>query len=123
MSISTPEYAHGVPGILKNALDWLVSGSEFVGKPIALLDASPRATHEIASLTEIVTVMNGRIIPEASICVSLQGKNLDSAAIASHPEISTVLQAAIVAFAKAIEHCQSEVAEDGSIASLNIRLC
>jgi Predicted flavoprotein len=27
--ISTPEYAHGVPGSLKNALDWLVSSFEF----------------------------------------------------------------------------------------------
>jgi len=26
--ISSPEYAHGVPGSLKNALDWLVSGVE-----------------------------------------------------------------------------------------------
>ena len=24
--ISSPEYAHGVPGVLKNALDWLVGG-------------------------------------------------------------------------------------------------
>lgn len=107
--ISTPEYAHGVPGVLKNALDWLVSGSDFVGKPIALLNASPRATHAIASLTEIATVMSGRIIPEASIAVPLQGKNLDAARIATHPEISSALQAAIVAFAKAIEHCQVEV--------------
>jgi NAD(P)H-dependent FMN reductase len=28
--ISSPEYAHGVPGVLKNALDWLVSGDEFL---------------------------------------------------------------------------------------------
>ena len=26
--ICSPEYAHGVPGSLKNALDWLVSGAE-----------------------------------------------------------------------------------------------
>ncbi len=24
--ISSPEYAHGIPGVIKNALDWLVSG-------------------------------------------------------------------------------------------------
>src|SRR5690349_3915443 len=32
--ISSPEYAHGVPGVLKNALDWLVSSLEFPGKPV-----------------------------------------------------------------------------------------
>jgi chromate reductase, NAD(P)H dehydrogenase (quinone) len=53
--ISSPEYAHGVPGVLKNALDWLVSGFEFIDKPIALFNASPRATHAQAALTEIVT--------------------------------------------------------------------
>ena len=32
--ISSPEYAHGVPGAMKNALDWLVSYPEFAGKPV-----------------------------------------------------------------------------------------
>ena len=30
---STPEYAHGVPGALKNALDWVVGSGELVDKP------------------------------------------------------------------------------------------
>ncbi len=42
--LSSPEYAHGVPGSLKNALDWLVGGSEMVGKPVALFDASTRSS-------------------------------------------------------------------------------
>ena len=33
--ISSPEYAPGVSGCLKNALDWLVSSFEFPGEPIA----------------------------------------------------------------------------------------
>lgn len=101
--ISSPEYAHGIPGVLKNMLDWLVSGEEFVGKPIALFNASPRAIHAQASLTEIVTTMAGRIVPEASITVSLLGKNLDATGIVDDSEISSELQAAIVAFATAIE--------------------
>jgi chromate reductase, NAD(P)H dehydrogenase (quinone) len=106
--ISSPEYAHGVPGVLKNALDWLVSGEEFVGKAIALFNASPRATHAQASLTEILTTMAGRIIPEASITVPLLGKKLDAAGIMADPEISSELQAAIVAFASAIEQFQRD---------------
>lgn len=106
--ISSPEYAHGVPGVLKNALDWLVSGEEFVGKAIALFNASPRATHAQASLTEILTTMSGRIIPEASITVPLLGKNLDAAGIMTDPEISYELQTAIVAFASAIEQVQRD---------------
>src|SRR5438105_3467377 len=43
--ISSPEYAHGVPGVMKNALDWVVGSGEFVDKPVALLNASPRSTY------------------------------------------------------------------------------
>src|SRR5690349_8500891 len=34
--ISSPEYAHGIPGALKNALDWVVGSGELVGKPVGL---------------------------------------------------------------------------------------
>lgn len=43
--IASPEYAHGISGPLKNALDWLVSGAEFPYKPIMLINTSPRASH------------------------------------------------------------------------------
>jgi chromate reductase len=39
--ICTPEYAFGMPGVLKNALEWLVSSAELYGKPIATISASP----------------------------------------------------------------------------------
>ncbi len=38
---STPEYAHGMPGALKNALDWVVGSGELYQKPAALCNASP----------------------------------------------------------------------------------
>lgn len=106
--ISSPEYAHGVPGVMKNALDWLVGSGELVGKPVALINASPRATWAQASLTEILTVMTANLIDEASITLPLLGRGLDAAGIASDPEISLVLQRAIAAFAHAIKSCQSQ---------------
>ncbi|TAE31847.1 MAG: NAD(P)H-dependent oxidoreductase [Cytophagales bacterium] len=39
--ICTPEYAFGIPGVLKNALDWLVSTTLMTHKPVAALSASP----------------------------------------------------------------------------------
>ncbi|GCE31664.1 FMN reductase [Dictyobacter alpinus] len=39
--ICTPEYAFGVPGVLKNALDWTVSTGDFSGKPTVAISASP----------------------------------------------------------------------------------
>ncbi len=100
--ICSPEYAHGVPGVLKNALDWLVGSGETVGKPFALLNASPRSTHAHASLAEILTTMDAIIVQEASVSVPLGGKNLDEAGIVAHPQLGPVVQSALAAFVQAI---------------------
>ena len=99
--ISSPEYAHGVPGVLKNALDWVVGSGELVDKPVALINASPRATHAQASLTETLDVMSARLVPEASIAIPLQGRALDGNGIAADAELSTALKRAIDALAAA----------------------
>lgn len=99
--ISTPEYAHGVPGALKNALDWLVASGELYEKPVALFSASPRATYAHASLAETLTVMTARIVSEACIVLPLIGKNLDKYGIISEPHISRTIRSALIAFAQA----------------------
>jgi chromate reductase, NAD(P)H dehydrogenase (quinone) len=103
LMICSPEYAHGVPGVLKNALDWLVSSQDFAGKPIALLNASPRAVHAQASLVEILTTMAGRVIPEASVTVALMGRKLDAAGIVADAELSQAVGTAIATLVTAIE--------------------
>ncbi|HET9626918.1 MAG TPA: NADPH-dependent FMN reductase [Kofleriaceae bacterium] len=61
--ISSPEYAHGIPGALKNALDWLVSATEPLGKPWLLISASPTgAPHAHAHLLEVVRTMATQVI-------------------------------------------------------------
>jgi chromate reductase, NAD(P)H dehydrogenase (quinone) len=72
--MAAPEYAHGLPGALKNALDWLVASETFAGKPTALINTSPRAFHAQASLREILSTMAARLIPEAFASISLTGK-------------------------------------------------
>src|SRR5271166_2267152 len=72
--IAAPEYAHGLPGVLKNALDWLVASETFAGKPMALINASPRAFHAQASLRETLATMAARILPESFASLSFAGK-------------------------------------------------
>jgi len=60
--ISSPEYAHGVPGSLKNALDWIVSSGEFMDKPVALFNPSQLSFHGQASLKGTLTVMMARVV-------------------------------------------------------------
>ncbi len=55
--IATPEYAHGMPGLLKNALDWLVTSGELSGKPVAVLSASPTPTGGIRALIMLTTTL------------------------------------------------------------------
>lgn len=66
--VSCPEYAHGVPGSFKNALDWLVSTEVLAGKPLALLMASPSgAPHAWAALAPTLRVMGASMVFEASL--------------------------------------------------------
>lgn len=64
--ISSPEYAHGVPGVLKNMLDWLVSDGALVDKPVALWNAAPvGGAYAQAALLETLRTMNWRVVAEA----------------------------------------------------------
>ena len=61
--ISCPEYAHALPGGFKNALDWLVSRSEIIGKPIALLHASHRGEDMLADLRRVLSTVSDGFAP------------------------------------------------------------
>jgi chromate reductase len=101
--IASPEYAHGVTGAIKNALDWMVGNESFVYKPVALLNASPRATHAQASLRETVRTMSARIVEEASITVPMLGSGLSEDEIVQHPEIRPALLGALLSLKAAVE--------------------
>jgi len=54
--IATPEYNHGVPGVLKNAIDWLSRpprGSALNGKVAAIMGASPGMTGTARSQSQL----------------------------------------------------------------------
>lgn len=93
--ISCPEYARGIPGAFKNALDWLVGGHEFPGKPIALFNASPRASDAQAQLRLVLTTMSGRVIDDAAIAVALIAKGMDAEAIVADPVLRPRIEAGL----------------------------
>src|SRR6201996_3202599 len=84
--ISSPEYARGVAGVMKNALDWLVGSLEFPDKPVALINTSARATHALAALTITLETMSARLVKEASITLPLLGTINDADSIAANAE-------------------------------------
>jgi chromate reductase, NAD(P)H dehydrogenase (quinone) len=70
--VCTPEYAHGMPGSLKNALDWLVSSGDFDGKPAAAISASPSflgGDKANDALAHTLTVLGATIPPGATLAI------------------------------------------------------
>lgn len=100
--ISSPEYARGVAGSLKNALDWLVSSSEFPGKPVAVINASPRATHADAALRLTLETMSAVLIGETSLTLPLLGRNLDADGIIADAELGAALLDALQEIARIV---------------------
>ena len=100
--ISSPEYAHGVPGALKNALDWVVGSGELIDKPVAIMSASSRATFAHESLRETLATMNAGVVREASITLPVSGRGMDAAAIAGEPELANAISSALNALARAV---------------------
>jgi chromate reductase len=100
--ISSPEYARGVAGVMKNALDWLVASFEFPNKPVALINTSPRATHALAALSITLETMSARLVQDASITLPLLGTTNDAASIAANAELAAPLRNALERYAQAI---------------------
>ena len=104
--IASPEYAHGVSGTIKNALDWLVSFEPFIHKPVAVLNASPRAHHADDALRETLRTMSAGLVGERSFAVELLGAHLDEDAMAASPAVAAVVAEAIAAL-------RTEIARQG----------
>lgn len=101
--LSSPEYAHGVPGGMKNALDWMVGWGELAYKPVALYNTSPYGGHAKAALAEILVTMSLRIVPEAAFTLHLRGSKPEEAIPKlATAEVQASLRRALTVFAGAI---------------------
>jgi chromate reductase, NAD(P)H dehydrogenase (quinone) len=101
--LSTPEYAHGLPGSFKNALDWLVGSTEFPGKPVAIVNPLGRSVHAPEQLREILVTMSARLVERASIVIELPSRNMDAAAIAADARLAALLRSVLEAITNAVQ--------------------
>lgn len=90
--ICSPEYAHGVPGSLKNALDWLVSGPDVPGLPVAVVSATTRAHIAHASLVETLRTMSANVVEAASVRLPLGPAQRTADAILADPVAAAMLR-------------------------------
>jgi NAD(P)H-dependent FMN reductase len=58
--LAVPEYAFGIPGAFKNALDWTVGSGSLYRKPVALLNVAPtgRGAHAREALERVLTALD-----------------------------------------------------------------
>lgn len=72
----TPEYNHGVPGVMKNAVDWASrppQGSALNGKPVGIIGASPGMTGSArgqSQLRQAFEFTNSYCLPQPELLVA-----------------------------------------------------
>ena len=100
--ISTPEYAHGIPGAFKNALDWVVGSGELVGKPVGVINLSAASRFAFPQLIEVLTVMSANVVPAATIVLDLPRRGVDAVQLAADPMVAATLREVLAALLAAV---------------------
>ena len=100
--VACPEYAGGLPGAFKNALDHLVGTDAFAGKPFAHHNLSPRASLAQASLATVLATMGGTRVNDACLTLELSGAPLAPGAMARDAALLDAVRGSLEALAKAV---------------------
>lgn len=98
---ASPEYAHGVTGSIKNALDWLVSFEPFAGKAVAVLNASPRAHHADEALRETLKTMAAVLVEPACVAIPLLGSGLDEEGMVNAAAVASAIRRSLASLKEA----------------------
>jgi chromate reductase len=94
--ICTPEYAYGVPGQLKNAIDWMVSSGSFSGKLTALITASTGGENAHAALLKILGAVDAHVPEEATLLISYIRSKMNADGIIIDKETSEGIRRVVV---------------------------
>ena len=101
--ICTPEYAMGVPGTLKNAIDWTVSSMEFSDKPVALITASSAGHKAHLSMLETLKIIESDLSEDSQLLISFvktKVKDNEIADIGTLEQVKKLMQSFILAIDK-----------------------
>ena len=99
-----PEYAFGVPGALKNALDWTVSSSTaFPNKPVALITAATGGDKAHAAFLLTLKAISSKIPEGATLLLSFIRSKLNEKNEVKDSETLDAIKSVIHSFLKAID--------------------
>jgi chromate reductase len=113
--ICTPEYNHGVPGVLKNALDWLSrpsAQSVLRDKPVLIISNSPGFTGGVraqAQLNETFLATHSLILPGRQIVIGGIANKMQDGRFIDRSNLSF----ALAAIHRLANYCRSAEAAKG----------
>lgn len=100
--ICTPEYAMGVPGTLKNAIDWTVLTMEFSKKPVALITASSLGEKAHESLLGTLRIIEANVTEETQLLISYIKTKVSKDSKITDPETKEKVEKLLKAFAELV---------------------
>jgi chromate reductase len=108
---STPEYAGGLPGTVKNLLDWTVGGGQLYGKPVAWLDVANagRGQGALAQLRMVLGYVSAEIVESACVHIGIDRAGGSTALQADAPQ---QLREALDQLIAAVEEADDERASN-----------
>ncbi|MEO6452837.1 MAG: NAD(P)H-dependent oxidoreductase [Ginsengibacter sp.] len=106
--ICQPEYAFGVAGSLKNALDWTVSSGELVDKPIAVITAATGGDKAHAALLLTLKALSAKVAEDATLLISFVRTKLNNNGEVINAEIIQSLTLVVNALVKTINEVHHE---------------
>ncbi len=101
--ISTPEYVFSIPSILKNALEWTVSTTVFMNKPVALITASSSGKVGHESLIHIVKTLSSNVSEDHCLLISGVKSKIKKSINDSDPQTINKIKELTNAFVKSLE--------------------
>ncbi|WP_054710140.1 NADPH-dependent FMN reductase [Bacillus sp. JCM 19041] len=90
--ICTPEYIKGVPGVLKNALEWVVSSAELYTKPVAVITASGNGENAHQALQLNLSMLNANVFDGGALLISGANSKLNEDGEFIKSEVNTSLK-------------------------------
>ena len=103
--MATPEYNHGVPGVMKNAVDWASRpprAAPLGGKPVGIIGASPGSTGSArgqSQLRQAFEFTDSYCMPQPELLVARAHEKFDPEGNLTDPETGRYLARYLAAFA------------------------
>ncbi|MGW2377500.1 MULTISPECIES: NADPH-dependent FMN reductase [Kitasatospora] len=111
--ITSPEYAAGMSGVLKNGLEWIVGGGELVDKPVAVVTASPATTGGARArewTIETLRMMGADVLPE-SMSIPVAGAKMKGDRVVDEATLDQLREVLAAMARSAAEKAQPAAAE------------